>query len=349
MNEFIDFLEEYKIDKEDEKQITKFKNKINEPIPNYKHHLANFKFTKGWFEKLDGILIELGYRALDADIDYIKKELTKIIHNTHINKIITTYNKIYKTNIKRLNNNHNYGKYSNINMVEIVRYLITHEQKIDWELFLFNDADIAVKYIIRHPEKIYWDNFSYNRSDIAVHHLIEQHPNNTDQWGFSSNENSIAVHYLLENQDKINWYWFSYNKSDIAVQYLIEHPDKIEWRSFSQNENINAVHYCIEHSDKIDWIGFSINTSDIAVNYLICNPDKILLDSFIYNKNDTAVNYLNERKIYSKVLIETIPSVEDLLNNQKLIKFGLMYHKFTEWKIAKFNELNWLRMSKMQL
>ena len=244
MEGFINLLEEYKQDDQDSQIIADFKDKINKPIE-YKQHLNNFKFDKEWFSILDDILVELGYRALDANINHIKKELKNKIYDTHIDKIdssSTIVNLLSVIENKYLSSN---------DSPEVVKYLIDNPDKIDWNWFSVNDSDIAVKYLLEHPDKIYWNRLSVNDSDIAVKYLLE-HPDKIYWNRLSVNKSDIAVKYLLEHPDKIKWDWFSRNASDIAVRYLLEHPDKIDWTWLSCNKNILAVKYCLKNNKKTE-------------------------------------------------------------------------------------------------
>ena len=309
MDDFIEFLEDNKADK---KIINKFKKKINKPIE-YKLHLERYEFSEKWFSILDDILVELGYRALDADIKYIRIELKKLITDTNVNKIINRYNIEYKTNIKPLTN-FDYVCQS-LNLVEIVEYLIDHPDKIDWVIFSKNKLDSAVKYMIKNPDKIDRYNFVENESDIAIRYMsmssgdfyydsknesdyavcyLLEHQDKICWSGFSLNKNHIAICYLIEHPDKISWYHFSANTEDMAVRHLTdEHPDKISWDMFSKNENSIAVHYLIYiHPDKIDWWYFMQNTSDIAVCYCIEKQYDHILSIFSRNESDIAVRYL---------------------------------------------------------
>lgn len=402
MDKFIGFLEENSYDEQDKKTIIKFKEKLNKPISDYKQHLMRYKFSEEWFSELDDILIELGYRALDVDISYIKTELIKIIHDTHVNKIIKKFNKIKKTNINKfsITLNHNFGY---IDAVEIINPFIYNIDYLPTLYFSINENPIAVKYLIDHPDKIIWDYFSFNKSDIAVRYCIE-HPDNVNWYEFSSNENSIAVCYLIDHSDKIKWAQFSSNDNSYAVRYLIHtHPDKIDlytlslnqndlaveyliinhssridWKHFSRNENSIAVRYLIDNSDKIDWWYFSSNMSDIAVRWCIEHPDKIHWERFLKNKNILAVSHCIEnfdkidRKSFSEnmgnattykylhedgknILYELSPT--HMLRIDNSVEFSLhienysryFFHDLKQWKIYKFNELNWLSSSKMIL
>ena len=339
MDGFIDLLEELKYDEQDEKTIIDFKEKINTPIE-YSTHLKRYEFSEEWFSTLDDILIELGYRALDTDIKYIQTELKQLIYNTHINLIIDTYNKYSEIKLKKLLKYDIKFSDQSYNLIEIVdylienpkkinaefshnthnkavKYLIEHENKIDfwgfqynknslaveynvknpdeinWNLFSFNNSDIAVRYMIEHPDKIEWDIFSRNTADDAVNYLIK-HPDKIDWSGFSQNTSDIAVRYCIEHPDKIG-IWentFSKNTNDIAVKWLIDHSINIIWYHFSRNTSNIAVQYLIEHLDKIDWRGFSQNTSDDAVRYCIEHFDKVDLNEFHTNTNCIAIEYI---------------------------------------------------------
>ena len=365
MNEFIDFLEENKIEGQDEQIITNFKDKINKPVE-YITHLDEFKFDKKWFEQLDIILTELGYRALDADINHIRNWLNdKLITAVHINKIDLDYD---VKNLIKLNKT-----LSLSTNLEILTYLIDDcPHKINYR-FSENTSDIAVKYCIKHStHKIQLDDDAH--VDI-------------DWWVFSQNVNDIAVSYMLERSDKIGWYYFSNNENPTAVKYLIHtHPDKIDWGGFSQNKNIDAVQYCLKNLDKINWHKFSLNSAELAVKYLIEHPERIDINWFILNKSDTAVQYLlehhitdddddeyfdwddfsqNEADTAVRYLIEH-PDKIDWVNfshnrNILAVKYCIKNNKITDYeyllleekihadKITSFNKLNWLPKSNMQL
>ena len=384
MDHFIDFLEEIKCTEQDEQTIIKFKEKLNEPIADHIQHLKQYKFNKLWFLKLDDILIDLGYRALDKDIQYIRKELKKLIYNTHVNKIIKKYNEIKKTNIKSLNIQSNCGIYGFMDIIEITEYQIRNIDNVDMWLFSQNEADIAVKFLIEHPVLINWYGFSYNKNNLAIKYMLKKikrinwnefskneadiavkylikHPNLISWEWFSQNTNDIAVHYCIKNLDKIDWYSFSQNESDIAVHYLIEHPDKISWTQFSSNANDNAVGYSIKYPDNIIWKLFSINISDIAVKYLIEHPDKIDWNTFHINRNNIVDEYLIkntdkmlcvETEYYISRINKKKHTMEYLLDTQNVKNANVVYYiclKLKQWKIDKFNELNWFPSSKMIL
>lgn len=387
MDGFINFLEEYKYDDQDEKTITEFKEKLNKPIIDYKQHLARYKCTEGWFSKLDDILIELGYKACDVDINYIKIELFKLIQNTHINHIINIFNKKYNKNIEKFNTSEVFRKityvYSTYDFTEVVSILIKNSIKICWSLFFVNNNSSAVEYCIK--SKKIWKSFSKNTADIAVKYLIE-HPDKINWSCFSSNENYLAVNYLISTHpNKIDWKKFSRNKADLAVAYCIEHPDNIDWCWFSLNNADIAVKYCIKHPDKISWTDFSENSNNIAVDYLIyTRPDKIGFISFSKNENKNARQYIkinypeltpkndikycisNQEYIKGKIQIAVSQNTDNLTPDELYILYtkylsfvmkkdahcnhmNLKFKLLNIWKIYVICVLNWLPKSRLKL
>lgn len=381
MDNFILFLDEYET--EDSKEIDIFKEKINKTVE-YKSHLDKFEFVEKWFSVLDDILIELGYRALDADIDYIKKELKNKIYGIHIDKIDS------KSPIIDMIPSIRYEVLYKCSNIEIIKYLVKNKDNIKWESFSYsknteavkiltqqypkliywkylsnNVLDIAVHYCIKHPDKIDWKQFSLNTNPIAVEYLIHICPDKIEWANFSYNSADIAVRYCIKHPDKINWTQFSWNSADTAVRYLIHtNPDKIKWKGFSLNANDLAVKYLIERPDKIVWKIFSMNTNDLVVEYLIKHPDKIDWKEFSINSNNTAVKFLIEQhsdkinweflSLYNKNInairyynnISTYHhNYRQISNHTYLIVDEFIYNE----KITSFNKLNLLPKSGMQL
>ena len=225
MDNFVNLLEEYKVNVEDEQTITKFKEKLNEQVE-YKLHLAKYEFTKEWFSILDYILTQLGYRALDADIKYIMEEVKELLLETNINIFIDTYNQRNLDKIKKIKDDL-FINYQFHYSIEIVEYLIKNPHLIGID-FSKNPSNLAIDYLMNHQDKISWDKFSFNSNDIAVNYLIEKHP------------------------DKIDWWYFSQNESDIAVGYLLKHPDKINHIAFLNNKNLTAIEYFIKNINLYD-------------------------------------------------------------------------------------------------
>ena len=352
MNGFIDLLEEYKVDNQDEKIILDFKEKINQPAE-YRAHLANFDFTEKWFCKLDELLIQLGYRALDADIKYITDWLSNKLHDVNINKmnIGNTIDKFYNLINLLASEENPYIYYQPT--VEIVEYFIYQiPDKISWKWFSRNKSNIAVCYCLEHLDCISWGNFSRNESDIAVNYLIENF-NKIHWYNFSRNENPIAVSCLIEHPDKIKWEYFSQNSTDLATSYCLKHLDKIDWQKFSLNETDIAVNYLMAHPNKISWDRFSQNASDIAVSYLIENPDDIHWRSFSRNINNMAVEYFIRK--YPLAYEDCVDKNKNINMVKHCLKNNIYtYHEYVlteeeiwKYKIKAFNQLNWLPMSRI--
>ena len=370
MDEFIDLLKTFDDNKD---VIDKFEEKINQPIK-YTKLLNRFKFTKKWFAKLDYILTQLGYRALDADIQCIRGWLVGKLDTIHINKIDAEYNFINELQPQYYSK---YLSYIECDFIEITTYLIhVKPDEIFWQQFSRNESDIAVKYCLEHPDKIDWDEFSQNENDIAVHRCVEiRNEIYMDSNKFSLNKNSIAVEYLIENYemdctrfsgnenpiaveylieqhpDEIDWDYFSENKVDMAVHYCLEHLDKIEWVCFSANENSIAVNYLIEHANNIDWESFSKNKNPIAVGYCLEHPDKIDWDYFSRNSADIAVKYCLEHSdkidLHSFMCNKNILAVKYCIKNNLPSEYAflLIRENVKNDKIDRFNKLGWLPKS----
>lgn len=270
MSKLVEFLEEYKQDKQDEQIITDFKEKLNISIE-YKQHLANFEFDKKWFVEIDRILIELGYRALDADISYIKTELKRLIKNTHINKIIDFYNAIYGATYTKQNFicEKNTGNIRVFDMIEHIEYVIENcHYRIDWDLFSELENDTAVRYCLKNIDYISWKYFSQNASDLAVDYLLE-HPDKIVVECAISNTNEKMIRYCQKNVDieifRRNEY--SANDADLAVDFMIAHPETISLETFSLNKNIKAIEFLpqIVNDFTNDEIIICVLTSEYAV------------------------------------------------------------------------------------
>ena len=293
MDNFINMLKEYNAN---EQTITKFKEKLNEPIE-YKTHLAKYEFTEKWFSNMDYILVELGYRALDADIKYIVEKVKKLLLETNINIFIDIYNRKHSNDeIKKINDD----------------LFLNHQDTYSIEI---------VEYLIKNP------------------HLI-----NAD---FSKNTTDTAVNYLIEHPEKLNWKKFSFNSNDTAVNYLIHfHPDKIYWWNFSQNTSDLAVCYCLRNLDKIDNTAFLVNENLIAFEYFIRNADSIEIDThvkcppLINHMNDICkcINNMKDKNDFIKSGIKKIDKIQNM--NCLIIKTIMEF-----WKIYVFSSLNWLPMS----
>lgn len=355
MNEFIDLLEELDCDVS---TIINFKKKINKPIE-YKKHLEKIKFTKKWFAKLDYILIQLGYRALDADINYIKSKITDLINSPildfGIKKIddLST-NKNFTRWIMNYIQNKTNNSWLSFNQLDIaVFYLIKHPHMIDWEWFSQNENENAVRYSLKHTYKINWDRFSRNGTNIAVRYLIEN-PDRINWTWFSYNKADLVVEYLIKNPDKIRWEWFSINTNDNAVRYLIENPDKIYWWGFSKNVNSIAVKYSLNYKRHlIDTYYFSLNENDLMVEYLIKHPNRISWYSFSKNENYKAVRYCIKRRDkinWDQFLTNTnLDAIKFMMDNNKECKYLQAYNLYIEWKKYEFNKLDWLPKSGLKL
>ena len=162
MDGFINFLDEYKT-LDDEKTIVVFKEKLNTPVE-YKDHLKNFVFTEKWFSTLDNILVELGYRALDADIKIIRKEIKRRLVNRNSLKI----EYLYKNK-------------------EFIEWMIQHHlYKIDIKLLSHCKFDIDIKYIDKKiKDKIDYDHKMYiyqSPSWIELYSLLPWIFDNGKSW-----------------------------------------------------------------------------------------------------------------------------------------------------------------------
>ena len=104
--------------------------------------LDSFKFDVSYFDKLDSLLIHLGYHGRDDLIrevhDYIKRKITNVGMGEY-NKFLTAFNvKIF---------NH-------------IELLESHQDKIDWERLSSNPSAIAL--LEANQDKIDWDELSRN-------------------------------------------------------------------------------------------------------------------------------------------------------------------------------------------
>lgn len=115
----------------------------------------------------------------------------------------------------------------------------------------------------------------------------------------SANPNSYAVLWLLDNPEKIDWKFFNYNSNPIAVNHLMQnHPNQICSRTFSSNYCDDAVEYLIQHPSKIDWNNFSRNRNPLAINFCKQHLDKINYLYMCYNPNPLVQDILNENPIW---------------------------------------------------
>lgn len=313
MDEFIDFLEENKTDDQDRQTIANFKNKINKPIK-YKQHLGKFKFNRRWFAKLDIILTELGYRALDMDINYIKKELKKLITDRiHINTIITYYNLQNKQNIKdgkcksinhiKIHTSHDdKGKITNT-IEQINFYIKNHPEKIDWYYFSGLDNDIAVGYCLKHLDEIDEYTFQENANDLAVGYMIKHRSNGDNGWDFSSNVSDNAIRHITSEKfhfdSTAETEALCANENDLAVEYLIKNPEYIEFEIFIQNKNIKLVEFIPTITEE-----FILSMDSYNIKNMEDVIDFVMDSSYILNEADIAVRYIIhilETGKYSKV------------------------------------------------
>lgn len=162
MDNFLDLLKEYECDKH---VIRNFKTKLNKTVK-YKQHLTNFEFTEKWFSKLDYILTELGYRALDKHINYIKKKVRKLIILEYEKDGKYTHHLYWYGNVYRIND-----LYSDD---EFIQWLIlNYPEKMICRQLSKSKSDIAIKYLIDNPNKIYEREFRNNKNPIAVKYVEE--------------------------------------------------------------------------------------------------------------------------------------------------------------------------------
>ena len=228
MDEFINFLDGYKIIG-DEKIIVDFKEKLNKPV-RYLPHFANYKYTEKWFSILDDILVELGYRALDADIEIIKKKVRRILlcndneDNVGAKEIGDRFNiicAIRYRNVTKLDK-----LYSGD---EFIKWLMQYyPNRIIWEYLSKNETDFVVKYLIDNPNKIYEREFRENKNPIAVKYIEKTNLCKVPK----SDPNYI---FILVTNDGIpdkcldyNAYLYPHDTCILSMWYLYKF-DKLNW------------------------------------------------------------------------------------------------------------------------
>ena len=187
MDGFINFLDEYKT-LDDEKIITSFKEKLSEQIT-YKEHLEKYTHTEEWFSTLDSILVELGYRALDADIEIIRTEIRK--------KILINVDD-YLT-IQELYKNKEFIKWA----LDFLPY------EIDWMSISNNDEIInfVIEYLILNPDKIDIEKYRINWHNYNLIYIISNTPHLSDTKKFYLN--TLKKH--REERDTLRYTEFNIN------------------------------------------------------------------------------------------------------------------------------------------
>ena len=306
MDEFIDLLKTFD---NDEETIRKFEEKLNRPIY-YERHLKKFKFNKRWFSKLDYLLVQLGYRGLDKDIEKIIKTVREKILYTNINTIykIAGYNKKHKLKLRRILHGHR-GIFMLIGNPEYIDIYYSYVEVID---YIFSKMKITYEYD-------YYDYYDYkymckNNYDKRVISYILKQQKNIDKFGYyiSENTNNTIAKYIIQNinmyLDEWNLVDLSTNTNDLIVDFLIKNPDYMT-KYFAQNSNNRAVEWLINN---IRWLiygefkdifylddlsyseYFSLNTNPIAVQFLLQNPNYICHNHFMTNNSDLAVRYYLE-------------------------------------------------------
>ena len=145
-------LDESKNDKKE--AVEQFIGKLNEKI-NYQETLDEFEWTEKGFEKIDRLLVELGYRGQDETIALIKEFLRNKLKDLPI----MTYNKLFGANIwnhfQLLANNPHYINWTHLSSnPAAIDLLEANQDKIDWKWLSENPAAIAL--LKANPHNIDW-------------------------------------------------------------------------------------------------------------------------------------------------------------------------------------------------
>lgn len=374
------------IDDDDEKKLYEFKCKLQTPI-DYKTHFDKYKFNKLWFDELDLILVNLGYKCDDIHIKDVIKLLTEklletplglIYYHLERNNIQPDLPNIYNANVFNIIADSTLYSFSMDENTETVRFIIQNKDKIIWDVFVQNQNNLAVRYCLDNLDK--WDDsskilFSNNSNPLAVDYCIE-HPNIINWMEFSRNqntravefciknknnicwpamamnENNLAVEFCIKNKKFIDWEDFSRNENDTAVNFCIKNKNSINWKEFSQNSNIIAVKFCLDNLDKIDWESFSLNTNDLAVDYLIKN-NKYFKPAFVKNTNTKALIFCTKNKLYNTASL-TYDGVDRCIDpdsfKELYIKIGLIIpYSYKKQRLQAIDKLKWLPRSGIKL
>lgn len=209
MDNFLDMLEEFGCDN---KTYSDFRDKVYQHV-DFVPHLMCYDFNKKWFNELDNILTQLGYRALDKDIKFVENVVCKLLKNTYINKIIDCYNENNRINKiklpklpKLLDINCHILDGHKLDYVELRSKLHTKSTKVKLKKKdkTLNEALSSVKiHDAEYPETHPID-LEYSWSDTS--RLDE---NGNEHLNVSKNSCGVfdyTFEYCLKNQDKFDWF-----------------------------------------------------------------------------------------------------------------------------------------------
>lgn len=254
------------------------------PIPDYRRLLREFTNKKKYFQKLDDILVDLGYRGLHDDI----KNMHDIIRQNIKELFIMEYNNIFRAKIW----NH---------------FDILYEDPKNNKDYYFLLSNPAAFPILNFTSEDYSDNVIYKyplSRNVAAIDLLTRQQDLIDWDGLS--ENPAAIDLLKANLDKVEWYWFSGNPA--AIDILKENPDKIDWDRFSKV--CSDEEYLWKNIDKIVW-------HKLARNPHATNVLRWFLNSLIPESKETFnvknLNILNHDYILFWSNISENPAAIDIL------------------------------------
>lgn len=383
MDKLIDFLEENKTDKVDEKAIADFKEKLDKPIE-YKEHLKKISFDKKWFLKLDDILIELGYRALDADIEIIKKIVVDYILHEDFTKYMDVYNLL------------------NVSQIKNPKLFIDVDKLIENPI-IFNNEVLGEEYDTDLTNYDFYSNTNSNN----LHDLLNNTRDNNHIYDHESNDyvkkiismgEDLSNNYFTDyNENKIDSVYIKFNlenKNTICVEYLINNVNKLidrNLKKFMRNENDIAVEYCIKELKKRKLMKNVNNNENDAKNYAVHVSSDIyrrnlnhnrdydnderddneiyqkLLEHFAYNRNDKAVDFYirncmninfillsqNTSKVAMAYCIENLynfimPDAYQSINDERIVKYIIQAHEQSKMNVENKLTINWKIFSKNQ-
>lgn len=134
---------------------------------------------------------------------------------------------------------------------EALKLLKENLNKLSWPNLSQNSNPEALKMLKENPNKISWPNFSKNSNPEAIK-MLRQNPSKIDIHSLAQNSNPEATEILKEYINMLSDDdWNEINANTSNINFLNEYPEHID--SYSLSQNPNATEYLIENPDKINW------------------------------------------------------------------------------------------------
>lgn len=140
-------------------------------------------------------------------------------------------------------------------------------------------------FINRNPNSIHFINTLIDRNNINICNL---------------SHNPAAIPYLVQNPEKINWKNLCSNTHPLAInmiEHILDNPQlrrkiTLDWKLLCRNPSAGRLFY--KHIDKLDWSSLSENSCTEAVELLLNNPENIDWWYLSYNESTEIIKLLEQ-------------------------------------------------------